>query len=220
LAVTGEPVGIWHVDGTRGAALELPPAALVRAMAWSPDGQSLAVSDETLVLSIYRTADGGLAHRRAEQTASNCLSLHWDTNDLIVGLSEIQGRLQRWDGQGAYLGAETGEMMPDFVVDGMREPGGSRRAHVLGDWRHVVLDENLNPLSVGLPLGYDGEWISLAPDGTVLHQSEYAAKYLRYLVGNEDGRVETLTPAEFHERTRGALLSKPVVAEPDRPAAP
>ena len=189
-------INLWKPDGTAGPIITFTPDKHdLRGLAWSPDGQLLAVAinlGETR-LQLWN-ADGSDGPALKGKVEARCLAWSPDSQRLVVG--DRLGELQIWNRNGE----------PEKVLSGS-----------LGETHAVVWSKNNQILSsandrmircwdaaTGQP-----QWITVAQeadlsatfaaDGKPLSSTSDADQTLVYFVERDFGRVEVLRPSEFQK---------------------
>lgn len=177
LVVAGEPMQprIVRVSDGRTLAALSSIAFRVSAVAWSPDGQSLAIADGSLPHSVaIHDAETGRETARFfdHQMPVRKIQFHPDSGSFAT-VSDGQRLVWRAvEPQGSYLAIEAGKRALQFSPDGMRlgySPGDGRLgvldvapSEVFRPWQTPGRD--LAGAAYTMALSPDGRWAAVASD--------------------------------------------------------
>ncbi|MCA9892971.1 MAG: hypothetical protein KC615_08300 [Anaerolineae bacterium] len=98
-----EGIRLWRIDGDQIISLQTiasPHSGVIEALAFSPDGRSLAAGSFDKTISIWDVATGTL-HQRLSGHADKIYAVVWTDTGLYSGSTD--GTICQWDAEGRHL---------------------------------------------------------------------------------------------------------------------
>jgi WD40 repeat protein len=194
-----EIVRIWNFDGS--APQIVSGEAVTKRFAWNPDGLSLALAD-TDATRLW--TPGTVAKPATVFGAKGGHAVDWSGDGDLVAFGFWDHLIRIFDKEGQPIRELT---WPDEALATLAwKPGGRHLA--CGDrggalW---VGDADSGNADWGILLPVPGKAVSLKASGEfIAADQEVIDNELIFLVEQDDGRLEILTPSEFQERVAVAL---------------
>jgi WD40 repeat protein/serine/threonine protein kinase len=210
-------VRLWTGEGALVQTIDLKAhgAQSCSHLAWSPDGEKLAVSVEhrTLLFDADGARGSVLDGARGVDYAAN-----WSPDGKRLATASQDWRLRLWSADGKNLAVLPGHrgsvFTADWSHDGRRIASGSKDGVILG-WNAETYD----PLWVAVPLR-DDRSVTFSAAGELRHGDPVAVnREFIYLVEQPDGRLELLTHAEFQERVQPTSTESAAPPPGENPSA-